>query len=111
MAKLHGGSFTNLAVDGAAYRAGADGAFDVPDALAERLMADFGFGRLPTADPGRPYVERANGHGGDTAPDAPPDYALMATADLVAEAQRLGLAIPEGANRRKLIAILKEAAQ
>jgi hypothetical protein len=101
MATLHSTLITSVAVDGRLYEAGPGGAFDVPDALAPRLMADFGM--LPTA-PGAP--------GPSPAPEAEAvNYATWTTAEIVAEARRLGIEIPEGTARRRLIAMLNERAK
>jgi hypothetical protein len=89
---------TVVCVDGREYRADGRGVFDVPDAAAPRLMADFGLRPCAPQGPSEPR------------PAAPSDadYALMSTQDLVKEARRLGVP-PDGLTRRKLIAALADA--
>jgi hypothetical protein len=98
MATLHSDTIAAVAVDGRLYEAGPGGAFDVPDALAPRLMADFGMRPAVSPAPNVTEAEAVN-------------YATWSTAEIVAEARRLGMEIPEGTARRRLIAMLHERAK
>jgi hypothetical protein len=101
MATLHSDLITSVAIEGRLYAAGADGSFDVPDALAPRLMADFGM---------LPCVPNGASGGAAGAETEAVNYATWTTAEIVAEARRLGVEIPEGTARRRLIAMLNERA-
>jgi hypothetical protein len=104
MAELHGNGSMAVSIDGAEYRADGRGVITVPDSIAPRLAALFGF------TPHAPNGEGEDGGGTQAAVQEAADYATWATPELVAEARRLGVDIPAGTVRKKLLALLSERA-
>jgi hypothetical protein len=130
MAKLHSDKYQVISINGAEYRADERGVFDdVPEVVVGSLIADYGMRTwaepdappvTPTVTPTSPGNEGGDddeddvddddeGEGNADAGKKPVNYDKLNTAELLAEAARLGVD-PTGMNVKKLRAAVKAVA-
>jgi len=112
MAKLHSDRYQAVSINGAEYRTDERGVFDVPDVVVGTLIADFGM--RAWAEPDAPIGDDEDGDvddedGNDEGDKKPVNYDKLNTAELLAEAARLGVD-PTGMNLKKLRAAVKAVA-